>query len=204
MTYRNSSALLIVLVIFLFSAQALATHEASEPTDGKVGSFRWLENPQPVSEVQISDGAGKRLSLSDFKGKVVLPNLWASWCPPCIRELPALDRLQQRIGDEDFVVVAVSMDSETELARQVFVDRLSIKHLKLYTEPAEQLGKVFPVDVLPASFFINRDGQAMSVLRSYVDWDDPQADELILRLTAGVEAAALKTEKTQRDQEQAK
>lgn len=204
MTYRVYPSLLLVLVFSVFSVQVWASHEASEPSDGTTNSFRWLESPLPVSTVQIRNGEGNRVSLSQFKGKVVLLNLWASWCPPCIRELPALDRLQQRLGGEDFVVVAVSMDRDPDLARQMFFDRLSLEHLTFYTEPADQLGRFFPVDVLPSNFFIDREGQAMGMLRSYVDWEAPQADALIRRLIAGVSAATLRAEKTQRDQAQAK
>jgi len=129
-------------------------------------------------------------------------NLWASWCAPCVRELPALDRLQKRLGSEEFVVVAVSLDSDTDLARKLFIDQLAIEHLKLYIEPAEQISRFFPVDVLPASFIIDRKGQAIGLLRSYVDWDDPQADTLFKRLVAGVTATTLSSEKAQRNQVQ--
>jgi len=195
-------ALSLILVFFLFPSQPMAGHGASEPSDGTVKSFRWLKSPLPVGNIPIHSEAGERILLSQFKGKIVLLNLWASWCPPCIRELPALDRIQNRLGGEDFVVVAVSLDSDPKLARQMFVDRLSIEHLNLYIEPAEQLGRFFPVDVLPISFIIDREGQAMGLMRSYADWDSPEANTLIKRLVAGVTGTTLKEEKAQRDQVQ--
>lgn len=191
--------LALALMFFSIGTQVLADHEASEPSDGSVDSFRWLTSPLPVSRVAIHDGQGKKIALSRFKGKIVLLNIWASWCPPCIRELPALDRLQQRLGGDDFEVVVVSIDSDPELARQMFSDQLSLEHLQLYLAPAEQLGKSFPVDVLPSSFFVDRQGQAMGLLRSYVEWDAALADTLIKRLIDGVEASTLKMEKQQRE-----
>ena len=202
MTFRFYPTLPLILLFFLFHTQVSAYHEASEPSDGTVDSFRWLNNPLALNNVPIHDNEGKQLALSRFAGKIVLLNLWASWCSPCVRELPALDRLQQRLGGEDFVVVAVSLDSDHELARKMFNERLAIEHLKLYFEPAEQLGRFFPVDVLPASFIIDRKGQAMGLMRSYVDWDDPRADTLINRLVAGVSVTTLGSEKAQRDQVQ--
>jgi len=191
--------LVLALMFFSIGTQVLAKHEANEPSDGSVDSFRWLKSPLPVSAVAIHDRQGKMIALSQFKGKIVLLNIWASWCQPCIRELPALDRLQQRLGGDDFEVVVVSIDSDPELARQMFSDQLSLQHLQLYLEPAEQLGKSFPVDVLPSSFFLDRQGQAMGLLRSYVEWDAPLADRLIKRLIDGVEASTLSMEKQQRE-----
>ena len=181
-------------MFLMICTEVSAKHEANEPTDGTVNSFRWLKSPLSPSDVPIHSDEGKRITLSEFNGKIVLLNLWASWCAPCVRELPALDRMQQRHSGDDFVVVAVSLDSDPSLARKLFVDRLAIKYLKFYIEPAEQLGRFFPIDVLPASFIIDRKGQAMGLLRSYVDWDDPQADTLIERLIAGVKVTTLISE----------
>ena len=202
MTYRFYPLLPLILALCLSSTQVLAKHEANEPTDGTVNSFRWLENPLTLDQVPIHSEEGVQVTLSQFKGKIVLLNLWASWCLPCVRELPALDRLQKRLGGEDFVVVAVSLDSDPDLARKLFIDQLSIENLKLYIEPAEQIGRFFPVDVLPASFFIDRKGQAIGLLRSYADWDDAHVDTLINRLVAGVATTTLRAEKAQRDQAQ--
>ncbi len=176
---------LLLLMLALFFGQAIASHEANEPSDGTVNSFRWLQKPIPLQAVSIHDQDGKAINLSAFEGKIVLLNLWASWCPPGIRELPALDRLQQRLGDEDFVVVAVSLDKDPQVARQMFLERLSLEHLDLYIEPVEQIGRYFPVDVLPANFIIDKNAQAIGMLRSYADWDAPEADALFKRLISG-------------------
>jgi thiol-disulfide isomerase/thioredoxin len=171
-----------LLILLLFCTQAIASHEATEPSDGTVNSFRWLQKPIPLETVSIHNNAGQEISLSEFEGKIVLLNLWASWCPPCIRELPALDRLQQRLGDAEFVIVAVSLDKDPQVAREMFLEKLSITNLELYIEPAEQIGRFFPVDVLPANFIIDKNSQAIGMLRSYADWDAPEADALFNRL----------------------
>ena len=200
MSYRDYLSLPLVLVFFLLCTPVFAAHNTSEPYDGTVNSFRWLKSPLTVSDVPIHDEDGKSITLSHFNNKIVLLNLWASWCVPCIRELPTLDRLQKRLGGDDFVVMTVSLDHTPQLAREMFFDQLQLEHLKLYVEPAEQLGQVFPVDVLPASFIINRNSQAVGLLRSYVDWDSPLADTLIKRLVEGVAVTTLKAENEQRDQ----
>jgi len=199
MNYRIYHPLLLVLMMSLFSAEALAIHKTNEKYDGTINSFRWLSRPIAVNHVQFRNAQEKQVGLSQFNGKIVLLNLWATWCPPCIKELPALDRLQQRLGKDDFVIVAVSLDDDIELAREMFFDRLSIRSMAIYTESTEQLGHDFPVDVVPASFFIDRKGQAIGMLRSYIDWDGAETDVLIKRLIAGVSTTTLKAEKLQKN-----
>jgi thiol-disulfide isomerase/thioredoxin len=115
----------------------------------------------------------------------VLLNFWAAWCPPCVRELPALDRLQRRLGGEQFSVVAISLDQSPQVAHRMFADRLALQHLDFLTEPAERMGKYLPVDVLPTNFIIDRDGRVIGVLRSFVDWDSPAADHFVEHLLDG-------------------
>jgi len=187
------------MAISLFSATAPATHETNESYDGTINSLRWLESPITVAEVLIRNEQGGRIALSRFRGQIVLLNLWASWCKPCAMELPALDRLQQRLGGDDFIVVAVSLDSDPELARQMFAD-LSIESMAFYSETAEQLAKNFPVDVLPTNLLIDRDSRVMGLLRASLNWDDSESENLINRLIAGVSAATLRAEKAQKPQ----
>lgn len=186
--------LMLALMLFAVGTPSVADHQNNEPSDGSVDSFRWLKSPLPLSEVVIHDETGAPVSLTEYNGRIVLLNIWASWCNPCIRELPALDRLQARLGGDDFMVVAVSIDSDAEQARKLFEDELALKNLKFFLEPVEQLGKHFPVDVLPSNFFIDREGRAMGLLRSFVEWDASQSDDLIRRLIDGVDASTLRKE----------
>ena len=194
MGYKFYSLTLMALAISLVGFQALATHKTNETYDGTIKSFRWLKSPITVAEVLIQNEQQETIDLARFNGKIVLLNLWATWCPPCIKELPALDRLQHRLGGDDFVIVAVSLDDDLNLARQMF-SRLSIQSLELHSQTAESLGRYFPVDVLPTTFLIDSDGRAMGLLRSSINWDDPELDNLINRLIAGVSADTLRAEK---------
>ncbi len=194
MNCRAYFPLLLVFLISLFSGEALATRNDVYKFDGTVNSIRWLKQPIAVSHVQFRNAQEKQVGLSQFNGKIILLNLWATWCPPCIKELPALDRLQQRLGKDEFEIVAISLDDDVKLAQEMFFDTLLIKSMALYIESAENLGRDFPVDVVPASFFIDRKGQAIGVLRGYVDWDIADTDVIIKRLIAGVTAATLRVD----------
>ena len=178
-------ALILALGLLLLCAlPAAAYHEADEPSDGTVASFKPVEPPYPVTGVQFSDATGQAVRIDDFAGQVVLLNLWATWCPPCVRELPALDRLAGRFEGEAFAVVTLALDKGGALQAAPYFERLGIANLVLYVDPARAIGEVLPDDVLPASFFIDRQGRVVSYLRSYVDWDDASADRLIRELLA--------------------
>lgn len=187
----------MLLLVLLTSTSAPAASKTNETYDGTINSFRWLKRPMPVNHVLIQNDRGEQVGLSQFNGKIVLLNLWASWCKPCIEELPALDRLQDRLSGRDFVIVTIALDEDIDEARQMFFDTLSIQSMGFYHESTERLGRDFPVDIVPASFLIDREGRAVGFLRSSIGWAEPDADTLIKRLIAGVSPATLEAEKQQ-------
>ena len=99
--------------IYLASGDRAATRDVPRP-DG-VG---WASAPQPVSEIRFLDAEGKSLSLADFRGKVVLLNLWATWCVPCREEMPTLDRLQKELGGESIIEVVDDVDPRDQKSLQ--------------------------------------------------------------------------------------
>lgn len=177
------AALLCFFVAFA-PATAQATHEATEPSDGTVSSFRQLNPPREPPFFQFLDVEGRALSLTDFRGKVLLLNLWATWCAPCVREMPALDGLQGRLGKEDFLVLPISLDRKGRSVVETFYKRLGLRHLGIYLDPEVTIAEAFPVDVLPANFLVDRQGRVTAFLRSYVDWEAPEAEAMIRRLIA--------------------
>lgn len=176
---RSAIRALVMGCSVVAAAPAHAYHEATEPSDRTVKSFKPVRPPRPLPEsLFVEDRDGAPIELASYRGKVVLLNLWATWCPPCVRELPALDRLQARLGGDDFDVLTVSLDRAGAVQAVPFFKRLEIAHLPLYADPHKRLATIFPVDVLPASFIIDRQGRVTHFLRSIVDWDDPDAAEM--------------------------
>ncbi|MEH6471198.1 MAG: TlpA disulfide reductase family protein [Halopseudomonas sp.] len=177
------SALLLLGV--MLSTAVGANHAETEPSDGTVNSFIAVTPPKSIQAVPLVRGESDAIDMTAFRGKLVLLNFWATWCPPCLRELPALDRLQQRLGSDQFEVVAVALDRRRYAGAREFYDKLKIQHLELYHGSTQAFGEEFPVDVFPASFLIDSQGRVLSFLRSYADWDDPEADKLIQRHLQG-------------------
>ena len=106
-----------VAIALLPVAASIQTAEAQAPA-----GFAVHESPRPLPNIQFENGQGEAMSLADFRGKVVLLNIWATWCAPCRREMPTLDRLQATLGGPDFQVVALSIDRQGVPAVQEFYE----------------------------------------------------------------------------------
>ncbi len=169
------------------SFSSFADHEKSEPSDGTVASFIDVSPASYLTPVNFFDRDGKAVNFADFKGKVLLVNLWATWCGPCLRELPALQRLSNKLAGTDFKLLAISIDKEKSNQEiYSFYQQLNITSLGLYIDKEQNLGEILPTDVVPASFIINRQGEVVSYMRSFADWDAKEATDFMLSHIASV------------------
>src|SRR5260221_7508146 len=91
--------------------------------------------PRPAPEIAFADSAGRQLTLADFRGRVVLVNLWATWCEPCIREMPSLDRLRAVLPEQDLAIVLVSQDRGGDKVVAPFFAKLGLAGLKTFLDP---------------------------------------------------------------------
>ena len=130
------------------------------------------------------NGNGATVSLDDWRGKVVLLNLWATWCVPCRKEMPALDRLQGALGSSDFEVVALSIDRAGAAGARRFLDSIGIKNLKLYADPTAKLANTFRAPGLPMTILVDRQGREAGRLIGPAEWDSAEAQALITKALA--------------------
>jgi len=135
--------------------------------------------PRPLPPLQFADGAGRTLALDDFRGRIVLLNVWATWCAPCREEMPTLDRLQGLLGGPDFEVLALSIDQSGLAAVRPFFDRIGIEHLRPYLDPAGAALSVLAVAGVPLTLLIDRDGKEIGRKLGPAAWDDPAMVGLI-------------------------
>jgi len=146
---------------------------------GEMEDFEYAFPPRGSPKIAFDYGV-KRVSLKDFRGKVVLVNFWATWCAPCLKELPSLDALEERLGGRDFEVVAIAADPRGPEVAAEFLDRLNITNLKLYTDPrlifATSIGGA---DILPVSILYDARGNEIGRLVGEADWTSPEAIQLV-------------------------
>ncbi len=182
---KRPTAYLIALVLFL-SAVLLGPAEVQARSDDDPPIFRnarkqftLLQPRKPAPMTVIMAEGGDLLDLGRYRGKVVLLNLWATWCVPCVRELPALDRLQSILGRQEFEIVAMSIDDGGIEVPVVFAGRLRLSHLKIYLDFTGTTAEAFPLYGLPISYLIDREGLMVGYIVGAVDWDSPEAVRLV-------------------------
>jgi thiol-disulfide isomerase/thioredoxin len=150
---------------------------------GEVAALNVEKNPQPAVDISFAAGDGRKLTLADFRGRNVLLNLWATWCVPCRAEMPALDRLQAKLGGADFEVVAVNIDTSRLDRPKAFLTEAGVKTLAPYADPSadsfETLRVAGKALGLPTSLLIGPDGCELAVMAGPAQWDSPDAVKVV-------------------------
>ncbi len=144
-----------------------------------MAAFVKKATPAPLPDITFQDTSGKDVTLSSFKGKTVLLNLWATWCQPCREEMPALNRLQQTLGSDKFEVVVLSLDRQGLDASRKFLDEVKAHDVKLYTDVTTKQGLALKLVGMPTTILINKDGLEVGRLAGPAKWDSEEAKKLI-------------------------
>jgi thiol-disulfide isomerase/thioredoxin len=140
--------------------------------------------PKPAPELAFLDAQGNELSLADFRGKVVILNLWATWCAPCRREMPSLDRLQAAHGDDGLMVLPLSLDRGEIDKIRTFYDEVGLPNLGIYHDPQAAAGRAFGAYGLPTTIVIDRQGREIGRLLGPAEWDSEEALALVQAVLA--------------------
>ncbi len=148
---------------------------------GSLANYVEAKELKTVPAVRFMDASGRVMTLEDFRGRVVVLNLWATWCTPCVAEMPMLDRLQQQLGEEDAIVVALSIDRGGQEAVQEFYQRTGVTHLKVFVDPTMRAQSDLGLLGLPTTLIIDREGRERGRLVGPAEWDDAAAVELVRR-----------------------
>jgi thiol-disulfide isomerase/thioredoxin len=141
--------------------------------------LRMHASPRQVAEISFVDGEGRPKALSDFGGKTVLLNVWATWCPPCREEMPSLDRLQKALGGPRFEVVALSIDAEGVPAVERFYKEIGITSLAIYVDSGMRAPGQLGTPGVPTTLLIDAEGRELGRHAGPAEWDDPEALRMI-------------------------
>lgn len=139
---------------------------------------------EPLPDIEFLDLEDKPARLSEFLGRVVVLNLWATWCAPCRAEMPSLDRLQQAFADKPLTVLALSVDrAGPERVRQ-FLAEIGVRHLAVYRDPKMRATRALRVPGLPATLLIDRQGREVGRHLGIAEWDSDGVKAAIWGLLA--------------------
>jgi thiol-disulfide isomerase/thioredoxin len=152
---------------------------ANSLSQGHMAAFVFRKEPEALPGAKFQDASGKERTFADWRGKVVLLNLWATWCLPCRKEMPSLDRLQKELGSDKFEVVAVSVDRKGLEASRKFLDETKVERLALYVDATARLSSELRAVGLPATLLIDTEGREIGRLLGPAEWDSEDAKRLI-------------------------
>jgi thiol-disulfide isomerase/thioredoxin len=184
-----ATALLLLFFCLKYGPQLLAPREAvrqlTSATDS-VGSdsgnrlaLSVFDQPRDLPEIRFADEEGHELTLTDFRGRVVLLNVWATWCVPCRKEMPTLDRLQARLGGKDFLVIALSIDREGVTPVKRFYQELKLEKLSIYVDPSGRGSGALAIPGVPTTLLIDRQGRDLARKMGPAEWDGQEMVSLV-------------------------
>lgn len=195
MTKTNRTRRMVLVVALLILAAAAGALTAmlgsgrrlsyTEPpvnpsVSGKLITLATKDKRQPPTPIAFTDSQGRAMGLDDWKGKVVLVNLWATWCPPCIAEMPDLDALQGKLGGKDFMVAAISLDRGGKAIVERWFAQAGITNLAIHNaNPAD-----FPGALLPTSILLDKQGRVAWTGSGIYAWTEAEAVDAIKAVIA--------------------
>ncbi|WP_428680478.1 TlpA disulfide reductase family protein [Reyranella sp.] len=169
---------LAVLALPVFAGQASAGVKP-DMARGAMERFKIAKTPKPLPDLEIQGADDKLLKLGDFKGKVVLLNFWATWCAPCVKEMPSLDRLQAALPKDKFLIVPLSIDGPTKPKVAPFYKDQKLTNLGIYFDKGRKTMQGLDVTLLPTSILVDAQGRELGRIEGDADWDMPESIALM-------------------------
>lgn len=154
-----------------FAADSNSSESTATSPAPQQPPFIAQQTPRPLPPLNFVNGAGEAMTLADFHGRVVLLNVWATWCVPCRKEMPTLDRLQAQLGGSDFAVVPLSIDFRGRDVVERFYRELELKSLGVYVDQSGNATSAIKVFGMPTTLLVDREGRELGRVIGPADWD---------------------------------
>ena len=149
---------------------------------GTMKKLVFLSEAKPVSQIAFTDPEGGEHKLSDWQGKYVLLNFWATWCAPCRKEMPGLEEIQTEFGGETFEVVPIATGRNALPGIRRFFEEIGATNLPILLDPKQKLARDMAVLGLPITVILNPEGQEIARLRGDAEWNSKSAKAIIAAL----------------------
>jgi thiol-disulfide isomerase/thioredoxin len=169
-------AALVAVVLFLPKGAEI---QANPPAQGSVKDFTVLQPRRPAPPATLIAADGKASSLADYKGRVAVVNFWATWCAPCVKEMPSLERLHAKLAPGQATVLALSQDLRGWPVIAPFAEKIALKTLPVYFDPEGAGARAMGVTVLPTTVILDREGRMAGYLVGAAEWDADEAVALV-------------------------
>lgn len=171
-------ALALVIWTALFTGASQADEIAPNCTVEKawaaeLRSYLPVSKKKSVPATEFFDRQGKVKSISDYRGRSVVLNFWATWCPPCVKEMPALDRMKQALAGQGIDVIAVNEDKKDFAYVAGYYQELGLQHLEIFMDRDSAFMRATKVSSLPTTLLINEQGDEVAAVLNEAQWDSP-------------------------------
>ncbi len=143
--------------------------------------FYEFQHARKIPDITFTAPDGKKVSLSDFKGKVLLINVWATWCEPCIQEIPQLIEMQKKLEGTDMKLIAVSVDEDLSTAPN-FLAKHNLKDFDTLLDPEQKIDVILPLSSVPTNYVLDGSGNLVAFFRNYLPWDDPDIYPFLMKV----------------------
>ena len=155
------------------TAKVLPKNPGAETVEPSGADALVFGAPQNVADSPFQDLGGTPKRFADYAGKVLVVNLWATWCAPCIKEMPSLARLARALPADRFQVLAISLDRAGPKAVQEFWTKLNVQGLEPLIDPTTKLGFALKAQGMPTTLILNPQGQEVARVAGALEWDSP-------------------------------
>jgi thiol-disulfide isomerase/thioredoxin len=168
------------------SDTSLSNASTPPPKEGDMVKFVELAPPLPVPEASFYTSNGKKINLNMFKGAWLLVNFWATWCAPCISELPSLYNLKQNKSSSKFKILLVSIDRAGPKVYKPFLKKLGLSQLKSASDPKANLMRALKISGIPTTLLIDPKSYIVGMYTGDAKWDSPSTETLLMHYINGL------------------
>ena len=172
-THLRKNTHLFLTILFVFIACVFLIVFLRKERDSTLKTAEPIQPGLEMPNFTFPDINGKEVSLSDHRGKVVLVNVWATWCPPCRQEMPSMQSLYEKFKGEKFEILAVSIDSEGREAVTPFMQKMNLTFPALL-DPGETIRSLYGITGVPESFIIDKQGILVEKIIGPINWATPE------------------------------
>ncbi|MEM7545424.1 MAG: TlpA disulfide reductase family protein [Pseudomonadota bacterium] len=174
------------------AAADLSATEVAALKEARTGDMRKLiihNEPRERLEATFLTGDDNEMKIADFDGKVMVVNFWATWCPPCRKEMPYIDQLKADIAGDDVGVIAISLDRASTSKIEDFFASINVESLDIYREPSLRMGSEAAVLGMPVTLILDRQGREVARLQGEAVWNAPEAKKMISDIMLALDSA---------------
>ncbi|GAB4576947.1 MAG: hypothetical protein Tsb0019_03290 [Roseibium sp.] len=179
---RRHSFLTVLALVAAFWAVS-TVYPKLFPTELPLVSIALHQTPRPPADVEFRTPSGDTIGLDSFRGSYLLVNVWATWCEPCRKEMPALDQLARAVSGRNIKILPISIDVSGAAAVERFYKRMGLRDLDVYVDPSQGVMRSMDVIGIPTTIVIDPEGRELGRMIGPAQWDAPESIQHVLEIT---------------------